>query len=48
LKLKEIFDVKTPKKKIKIKRSFVKNTGNDKIFYLGTDAIQRSFSDNQK
>jgi len=43
MKLSEIFKVRAPKK-FKIKRPIVKDSGNDKIVYLGTDAIKRSFS----
>jgi len=47
MKLSEIFKVRAPKKKFKIKRPVVKDVGNVKIVYLGTDAIQRSFSGTQ-
>jgi hypothetical protein len=43
MKLSEILKVRAPKK-FKIKRPVVKDVGNDKIVYLGTDAIQKSFS----
>jgi hypothetical protein len=36
--------VTPPKKNVRIKRDPVKDNGNDKIIYLGTDAIERSFS----
>lgn len=36
--------VTPPKKNMKIKRDWKQDIGNDKIVYLGTDAIERSFS----
>lgn len=44
MKLAELFEVRRPKKKMKIKRPVKKDLGNDAIEYLGTDAIRRSFS----
>lgn len=44
MKLSELFG---PHVKFKIKRPIINDTGNDKIVYLGTDAIQRSFSGSQ-
>jgi len=43
VKLDELFEGHN----FKIKRPEVINKGNDKIVYLGTDAIQRSFSADQ-
>lgn len=45
MKLAEI--VSKPKHDYKVKRPEVINKGNDEIVYLGTDAIQRSFSGSQ-